>query len=190
MRCVEMKLFFPKNKNQVFIFVACLFVFSLQANQANAHDKWIVLGNTGWVSGDERLTLTMPSVLHPDLRVTSSAAEDLQWIDMQVPFTLGETIKGIYLCYKTPSEGSFISQIRLAEYLIPGTATVHHDDPTDLVSSEGSCYLSPVNNYRPGGSVNLSLRLNFANAGDRIDLGALGVLIGSLDEDDDDHDDD
>ena len=181
-----MKPSFPNYKNVFFALIAYLLIFSLQAN---AHDKWLVLGNTGWVSGDDRLTLDMPSVSHPDLRITSNAAGDLQWIEMHIPFTLGGTIKGIYLCYKTPNEGTFISQIRLAEYLIPGTATVRHDDPTDLVSSEGSCYLSTVGNYTPGGSVNLSLRLNFANPGDRIDLGALGVLIGSADNDDD-HDDD
>ena len=58
-----------------------------------------------------------------------------------------------------------------------GTATVHHDDGTDLVSPDGTCYFSAVSNYSPAGSVNLSLRLNYANAGERIDLGALGILI-------------
>lgn len=144
---------------------------------ANADEKWHVLGNTGWVTGDSRLTLDMPSVSHPDLRVTSNAADDLQWIEINIPFTLGETIKGIYLCYKTPDEETYISQIRLAEYLIPGTATVHHDDSTDLMSTEGDCYLSSVNDYTPEGSVNLSLRLNFANPGDTIALGALGIYI-------------
>ena len=169
-----MKLCYLNHKILSCALVACLSALPFMAKAA---ENWVVLGNTGWVSGDDRLTLEMPSVTHPDLRVISSSEGNLLWIETQIPFTLGGTIKGIYLCYKTPNEGTFISQIRLAEYLIPGTATVHHDDGTDLVSTLGTCYFSVVNNYTPAGSVNLSLRLNYANPGDRIDLGALGILI-------------
>ncbi len=156
-----------------FAFIVCLLVHPLQAN---AVEKWVILGNTGWVSGDSRLTLNMPSVSHPDLVITSSTAADLQWIATQIPVNLGGTIKAVFLCYKTPNTGTFISQVRLTEYLVPGTATVMHDDGTDLISSAGSCYLSPVN-YAPLGSVNLNLRLNFANSSHSISLGALAVLI-------------
>lgn len=143
---------------------------------ASASDKIKVLGNTDWVSGDSRLTLEMPGVAHPYLKVTSNTAADLQWIEMTVPFEYGATIKGVMLCYQTPNRGTFISQVRLAEYLLPKSATVHHDDGTDLMSTDGACYFSPVNDYTPGGSVNLSLRLNFGSPGDEIRLGALAIL--------------
>jgi len=162
----------------VLLFTVFIFCFGfLYSSEANATEKWVVLGNTIWVSGDSRLTLEMPSVSHPYLKVTSNTAGDLQWIDTNIPFTWGSTIKGIILCYQTPNTGTFISQIRLADYSLPSPGTVHHDDGTDLISADGACYLSPVSNYVPQGSVNLRLRLNFAAAGHEIRLGALAVLI-------------
>lgn len=156
----------------VFAFIVCL-----GRSQAEATDKFVVLGNTIWVSGDNRLTLEMPSVLHPYLKVTSNTAADLQWIEAMVPFTWGSTIKGIVLCYQTPDVATYISQIRLAEYVLPTPAYVNHDDGTDLFDVVGNCYLSTVANYTPTGAVNLSLRLNFAAPGNEIRLGALAVLI-------------
>jgi hypothetical protein len=43
----------------------------------------------------------------------------------------------------------------------PQSSTVKHFDPTDLTSTEDTCYVSSVPNYAPGGAVNLALRLNF-----------------------------
>ncbi len=159
------------------MFTTVVFSAVLFAHQVQAEAKWFLLGNTVWVSGDARLDLEMPSVFHPDLIVTSDTAADLQWIETTIPFTFGATIKQIGLCYQTPDQGTFISQIRLSEYLLPNSAVVKHDDGTDLISADGACYFSVVNDYKPNGSVNMSLRLNFANPGDEIHLGALGVLI-------------
>lgn len=145
---------------------------------AAASPEWRVLGNTIWVSGDNRLTLEMPSVGHPYLRVTSNEAGDFQWISASIPFTWQKThIKAVYLCYQTPDPGAFISQIRLADYILPIPATVRHDDGMDLFSTEGDCYLSNVGDYIPSGAVNLSLRLVFGNPGSEIRLGALAILV-------------
>lgn len=151
-------------------------------NNADAVEKWVVLGNTVWVSGDSRLTLEMPSVFHPDLKITSNTAADLQWIEASLPLTFDPdtspiTIKAVALCFRTPNAGTFISQTRLAEYLFPSPAFVKHDDPTDLSSAGGACYISPVADYAPAGSVNLALRLNFAAPGHEIRLGALAIRI-------------
>ena len=147
-------------------------------SRGEAAEKWLVLGNTVWVSGDSRLTLEMPSVSHPDLKITSTAAADLQWIETVVPWQSGDVITAVGLCYRTVNSATaFISQIRLAEYLLPSPATVEHDDGTDLTSTAGECYLSPVANYSPGGSVNLSLRLNFLSTSGEIRLGALGIRV-------------
>lgn len=153
------------------------FVSLLCISNAGATEKWVVLGNTVWVSGDPRLTLEMPSFYHPYLKVTSNTAADFQWIYATIPFTWGSTIKGVILCYQTPNTGTFISQIRLADYILPSPATVRHDDGTDLISIDGTCYLSSVSNYVPQGSVKLSLRLNFANTSHEIRIGALAILF-------------
>lgn len=143
----------------------------------SAAERWHVFANTVWVSGDSRLTLEMPSVAHPYLRVTSNTAADLQWIEAGIPFKWGATIKSIVLCYQAPDPGTFISQVRLADYALPTPATVRHDDGTDLTSSTGECYVSDVTDFVPSGALNLSLRLNFANPGDEIRIGGLAVLI-------------
>jgi len=158
------------------IIIVFIFIVGLGLSQAEAADKWVVFGNTIWVSGDNRLTLEMPFVSHPYLKVTSNTAAD-QWIQAMVPFTWGSTIKGILLCYQTPNAGTNISQIRLVEYALPTPAYVYHDDGTDLFDAGGNCYYSPVANYTPTGAVNLMLLLNFAAPGNEIRLGALAVLI-------------
>jgi hypothetical protein len=145
---------------------------------AAASPEWRVLGNTVWVSGDNRLTLEMPSVAHPYLRVTSNEAADLQWISASIPFTWQKThIKAIYLCYQTPDPGAFISQIRLTDYTLPSPALVRRDNYVLLSSTTGECYFSNVGDYVPDGAVNLSLRLVFENPGSEIRLGGLAILV-------------
>ena len=139
--------------------------------------EWLVLPTTGFVSGDPTLTLTMPFVSQPNLSVKSSAAGDLKWIEVSVPFIspLPSPIDGVAVCYSAPNAGTFISQIRLAEYIGPAFATVKHDDGTDLTSATDACAFSPVANYTPAGAVNLSLRLNFANPAHVINIGAVAL---------------
>ncbi len=158
--------------------IGTLVLLSFFTQSSLAREKWYILGNTVWVSGDNRLTLDMPSVQHADLIITSNSAGDFQWIETTIPVIFGSKIKMIGLCFQTPDTGTFISQIRLSEYLVPPASTVQHDDGTDLFDTQGKCYFSPIANYRPNGSVNLSLRLNFANPGDKIRLGAMAVLFG------------
>jgi hypothetical protein len=137
--------------------------------------EWLVLPTTGFVSGDPDLTLTMPFVLQPNLSVKSRVAADLKWIEVSVPFIspLPSPFDGVVVCYSAPNQGTFISQIRLAEYIGPAFATVKHDDGTDLTSTTDTCFFSPVANYTPAGAVNLSLRLNFANPAHIINIGAV-----------------
>ena len=113
------------------------------------------------------------------LQVTTTVAADLQWLalPLQVPNNL--TIKGVTVCYDLTNEASFISQVRLSEETVPPSATVVHDDGTDLTSTDPTCYDSPVSGgIQPNGAITLSLRLNFANMTNRIDIGAIGILVG------------
>jgi hypothetical protein len=142
--------------------------------------EWLSIGHTGFVSGDSTLTLTMPFVGQPSLSIQSSAAGDFKWIEANVPVAIGDTfsfpvIDAVAVCYKAPNAGTFISQIRLSDMLGPSTGFVRHDDPTDLTSPTDTCYISPVANYVPQGSVNLSLRLFFADPSHKIWIGAVAV---------------
>ncbi|MCP5246346.1 MAG: hypothetical protein H6937_10570 [Burkholderiales bacterium] len=162
------------NKNIFIVLAISMMAISFGAK---AEEKWLILGNTGWVTGDDRLALEMPSVAQTHLTITSDTTGDQQWISQDIPFMWRGEIKGIYLCYQAPYEGTYISQVRLTEYMLPGEAIVRHDDQADLISANGDCYYSIVKDYLPAGSVNLGLRLNFANPGDIIEIGALGIII-------------
>jgi hypothetical protein len=122
----------------------------------------------------------MPSVAQPSLSIQSSTAGDLKWIEVNVPVTIHDSfsspvIDAVAVCYKAPNAGTFISQIRLSDMLGPSTGFVRHDDGTDLISQTDTCYSSPVSNYVPQGSVNLSLRLFFADPSHKIWIGAVAV---------------
>ena len=110
------------------------------------------------------------------LRVTTTAAGDLQWLALPLSVPIGSTITGITICYELSNAASFISQIRLSEENEPPTATIIHDDGTDLVSTDGVCTES-VSNVEVGGAITLGLRLNFASTSDTISIGAIFVDI-------------
>ncbi|MBZ0298124.1 MAG: collagen-like protein [Anaerolineae bacterium] len=137
------------------------------------------LGMQGDVNsaGVSYLTL-LPGAFGNTLRVTTTQPGDLQWL--MLPFVEQDNlkIKKVIVCYDLSSANSFISQVRLSEETLPPSALVKHDDPTDLTSTDPVCAESVVNNYQPNGAVTLSLRLNFASTADRIDIGAIGLVLG------------
>jgi hypothetical protein len=113
------------------------------------------------------------------LRVRTGQAGDLQWISLPLIVQENLKIKAVTVCYDLSDSGSFISQVRLSEETTPPTATVMHDDGTDLTSTSAECVESVVSDYQPGGAVTLSLRLNFGDTADRIDIGAIGLMVGA-----------
>jgi len=114
------------------------------------------------------------------IRVMSTVPGDLKWISLPLPIPTNLKIKKVTVCYEVSDPlSSFISQVRLSEEKEPPTATVVHDDPTDLKMTGPTCYESIVGSLRPQGAITLSLRMNFGDASDHIDIGAIGVLLGS-----------
>jgi hypothetical protein len=112
------------------------------------------------------------------LRVTTTAAGDLQDLDLPLDVDTRAKIKAITVCYGLSSTNSYISQVRLAEETIPPSAFVRHDDGTDLRSTDPVCVDSAVNDLTPAGALTLTLRLSFASTTDRIDIGAIGLRLG------------
>jgi hypothetical protein len=111
------------------------------------------------------------------LRVRTAQAGDLQWLGMPLSLPLGSRITNVRVCYDLTSDASYISQIRLSEEIEPPTATIIHDDNTNLQSTDPTCYDSAVNNVEILGAVTLLLRLNFASTGDTIHIGSVFVDI-------------
>lgn len=139
--------------------------------------KTLWLSPTDWVSGDPALRINYPSAAHPATEITATAPGDLKWVFTSLRLPSAILIKTIQVCYQLSNRRSFISQVRLEEMLAPDRALVRHDDPTDLLNTVPTCYVSRVGAYRPEGAVTLALRLNFANPNDKITLGSVGVEV-------------
>ena len=129
------------------------------------------------VTGNTNLVLNR-GAFGNTLRVRTSRAGDLQWLDLPLDVADALSIEAVIVCYSVTSESSFISQVRLSEETVPPSATVVHDDGTDLTSVEGECAESAVSDYQPNGALTVSLRLNFADTTSAIDIGAIGLRVG------------
>lgn len=161
-------------KRSLPLIIACFLVCLFTAAPGNsfASEKWIVMGSTVWTALGNNLQLDHPN---PDLRVRINAAGS-GWIITSPPIALGTKVKQLALCYKTPNPGTFIGQIRLTEYILT-TANVEVDIFPIPESSQGTCFMSQPLDNQPDGALNVSLRLDFANASDSIAIGGLGLLI-------------
>ena len=73
------------------------------------------------------------------LRVTTQQTGDLQWLSLPLIVQDNLKIKAVTVCYHLSDSGSFISQVRLSEETTPPSATVMHDDGTDLTSTDSEC---------------------------------------------------
>jgi parallel beta-helix repeat protein len=102
---------------------------------------------------------------------------DLKWVYLALNLSPAVRIDEVSVCYQVSNANSFVSQVRLTQIGAPNQAVVIHDDPTDLKSTSAVCYTSSVGGKSPtpGTAVMLALRLSFADVGDRILLGAVGV---------------
>ena len=135
-----------------------------------------MLTGIGFVTGDPTLKLDYPYVSHAVTQIKATTVGDLKWMSMMLPLHKGDTITAIKLSYRNSSARSFISQIRLTSQLNPPIAMVRHDDGTDLLSTIPVTQTSVVNNLVVDNSIVLSLRLNFGNLSDMIEIGAVEIV--------------
>ncbi len=159
------------------LIVLTLCIIAGTSGNGEAVERALALGNYMWhEEGGSTLTLDHPQSSPNDLRVTSTAAGDLKWIDAAIPINFGGTVKLIAICYQTPNAGTSIVQVRLSEYILK-TATVLIDLSPIAESSAGTCYVSPPLNLTADGALVMSLRLKFASASDSIAIGATAILL-------------
>lgn len=138
--------------------------------------KKLALHPAAFISGDATLTLKYPSAQSAGLEVSCKSAGSLKWIVLPVPVIKGDAIQEIVLNYRVTNSRSYISQIRLIEQNNPDSATVRHDDTTDLKSVAFQTYVSSVSGLKVSYSILLMLRFHFANTNDKIKIG--GIEIG------------
>jgi len=135
------------------------------------------LSPTDFVTGDNSLTLSYPSVT-PSAVVKARTPGDLKWIHMGVSVPLYHEIQAVNVCYQVSNRRGFISEVQLVEMQTPDQSVVRHRDTTDLRSTSPTTYRSAlVRALRPGAAVSLAVGMNFGNAADTITLGAIGLEL-------------
>lgn len=107
--------------------------------------------------------------------VTGATDNDLQWVNIPLSLPAGK-INSVTVCYQVKGGNSFISQVRLAKMTLPNSASVIHDDGTDLKSSSPTCYTSKVSGAVIDGTITLSLRVAVA-ANESIQVGGISLDI-------------
>lgn len=109
---------------------------------------------------------------------TSPVTEgDFQWVKLglAVPSVV---ITGVKICYQVESDSkskTYISQVRLTEITTPNTASVVHDDPTNLTATSPTCYVSSTN-VKVEGTITLGLKMVFERTSDVILIGGIELL--------------
>ncbi|MBD3236411.1 MAG: T9SS type A sorting domain-containing protein [Candidatus Eisenbacteria bacterium] len=136
-------------------------------------------------TNNSQLTIE-PSLPGTGLHVTTTSPGDHQWVTIGLTLPSNVTIEGVHVCYELASPQSFISQVRLTRMVFPNTATVIHDDPTDLTDPGPTCYLSPVYSEAVESTISLSFRLYFDSVDDWVDIGAIGIVVRPVVSDVDD----
>jgi hypothetical protein len=118
------------------------------------------------------------------LEVTATgpvADGDFKWVVLGLTTQTNKTIKGVKVCYEviTASPSStYISQVRLTTMTTPDFSTIIHDDPTNLTSTNPTCYTSNTVKPKPkvSGTTTLSLKMVFGNASDKIRIGGVNLI--------------
>ena len=106
---------------------------------------------------------------------TDATDADFQWVKIPLSLPAG-TINSITVCYQVKGANSFISQVRLSKMTLPDSATVVHDDGTDLKSVSPTCYTSKVGGAVIDGTITLSLKVAVA-ADESIQVGGITLNI-------------
>jgi Pectate lyase superfamily protein len=133
----------------------------------------------GIVTGDRSVRVTYPSVSQPHVTVSVREPGDFKWLYLPISIPVGRHINALRVCYRivqaAHSSRTIISQLRLAEVRESDEVLVRHDDPTDLVSTEPTCYRSAVSGFELNGTLTLAMRLRSDGPGDKIVLMAVGI---------------
>jgi hypothetical protein len=146
-------------------------------NREPPADYTLWISALGFIAPDGSALAIRRGAMGNTTQVMTPRAGDLQWILLPLTVPSTASIKAVIVCYQLSNARSFISQVRLSEESTPPSALVRHDDGADLRSTIPARYESQVRPFRPEGAITLSLRLNFADTADRIDIGAIGLLL-------------
>jgi hypothetical protein len=145
--------------------------------------QWI--NHLGLVAGDSSVTQTSYTAtlfFGPTIRSTTLGDRDSfggnKVVTTSIQIPPSSTIIGVRLCYSLSNSRSFINDLRLAQIQDPPTvASVVLEDPTQLDDPGPICVNSASTSVDPSlGALLLSLRVNFGDTSDSINILSLGVI--------------
>ena len=144
---------------------------------------WI--NHLGFLPGDPSVQVSFNAIQDLGLTITSTSLGDTapgggnKGIETAVQVPPDYIIKGVRVCYNYVGQGSFITQIRLAQTQNPPTfAYVRLDDAKDQTAPGPICVNSTETTVNPAqGPVLLNFRLNFLDLRDEIKLLGTGLWL-------------
>jgi hypothetical protein len=100
---------------------------------------------------------------------------DFQWMVLGLPWDHA-SVTAVRVCYaiSSASGGSYISQTRISNMIMPNSATVLVDNPTNRTSTAPACYTVKTG-FTPTGALTLELKVVFASSSDRITIGMVSL---------------
>ena len=138
---------------------------------ARAETLWL---NAQMAVADPGLTVTQAQGTG-SIRVVSTNPGTTQWIYFPAAIPSNWEANSVELCYALSDPNSYITQIRVTEMQTPDGATVIRDDGTDLTDTGPSCVTSSVFARLPEGILTISIRFQFQDMSDEIEIGGIGL---------------
>jgi hypothetical protein len=136
--------------------------------------RMLWIGPEEFVSGDPDVTIEYPNVSHPWVTVVRGRIGDT-WVRVALRLPPLANVQAVHVGYGLTSTSNYIAQTRLRELQEPTRSPIIHDDPTPLLSTAPTTYVSIMRGATFDSAALLELRLSFGNSTDPIQLGAIGV---------------
>ncbi len=138
-------------------------------------------GPSGPGSAMFTLEHAVPDSVAVAIPVSTIEEGDFQWIKVPVSMPISDDagkITGVTVCFETISNAdtAWISQTRLTQQTVPGSATVVLDDGTDRRAVGGGCYTVPAS-VTPSGAISLALKVVMGDLSDRIEFSTAFLRI-------------
>lgn len=129
------------------------------------------------ISSDPALTITPNGAQMQFVQITRSSIVENSAVALGLTLPSDVVIEGITICYAVESEQCFISGMYLSSQNEPPHLTLLHNDPVHLATVGEDCYRTDINAVPVGGTVTLTIELDFWNTAYNIKIGAIAVHV-------------
>lgn len=155
---------------KILLFCIAFSMFIIQTNLIAQQTIWV--SPYGFAAEDNNVII---KTIGGAIDVTSRVTGDFQWVKLGLNLSNNQMLDSVIINYQLVNAASFISQSRISTSKLI-QQSVLTDDGTDLLSTTPDIYKFFVG-HQVDGLFTLALRLNFADPGDVIYIGAVGLVV-------------